>query len=209
MNVLEQIMQEIDNAIDENMEYIYDENGVHRFVLNSEFVRFITKEIIKKHLSDDKMNLICIHEKYIKDIKCARKEFLEDCKRTAEKYKKKDTDNIYSLPVSERKNKFLELLSQTTGDTESSARREEILKEYIKENISENLPYKIGSFVEVEKENNNYKLYGEIVGYTVYEDSILVWVSGYKESWCGEFTLDEIKLLTDEEVKNLLNERSE
>lgn len=40
-----------------------------------------------------------------------------------------DGNNIYSLPVSERKNKFFELLSQTKGDTEASIRREAILKE--------------------------------------------------------------------------------
>lgn len=40
-----------------------------------------------------------------------------------------NSNNIYSLPVSERKNKFLELLSQTKGDTDASIRREAILKE--------------------------------------------------------------------------------
>lgn len=39
-----------------------------------------------------------------------------------------NSNNIYSLPVSERKNKFLELLSQTKGDTDASIRREAILK---------------------------------------------------------------------------------
>lgn len=41
----------------------------------------------------------------------------------------RDVDNIYSFPVSERKNKFLELLSRTSGDTNASVRRETILKE--------------------------------------------------------------------------------
>lgn len=40
-----------------------------------------------------------------------------------------DGNNIYSLPISERKNKFFELLSRTKGDTEASKRREAILKE--------------------------------------------------------------------------------
>lgn len=38
-------------------------------------------------------------------------------------------NNIYSLPVSERKNKFLELLSKTEGDADGALRREKILKE--------------------------------------------------------------------------------
>lgn len=36
---------------------------------------------------------------------------------------------IYSLPVSERKNIFLELLSLTEGDTDGVLRRERILRE--------------------------------------------------------------------------------
>lgn len=40
-----------------------------------------------------------------------------------------NSNNIYSLPITERKNKFLELLSRTEGDTEASLRREAILKE--------------------------------------------------------------------------------
>lgn len=40
-----------------------------------------------------------------------------------------ESNNIYSLPITERKNKFLELLSQTKGDTETSIRRDKILKE--------------------------------------------------------------------------------
>ena len=40
-----------------------------------------------------------------------------------------DNLDIYSLPVTERKNKFLELLSRTNGDTQDSLRREVILKE--------------------------------------------------------------------------------
>lgn len=53
MTTLENILQEIEHAIDENMECIYDEDGGTRFVLDSEFARFITKDIIKKHLSDN------------------------------------------------------------------------------------------------------------------------------------------------------------
>ena len=40
-----------------------------------------------------------------------------------------NSNNIYSLPVEARKNKFLELLERTNGDTEASLRREKILKE--------------------------------------------------------------------------------
>lgn len=41
----------------------------------------------------------------------------------------KNSNNIYSLPVNERKNRFLDLLSRTNCDTETSRRREKILKE--------------------------------------------------------------------------------
>lgn len=53
MTILEKILQEIDNAISENMECIYDEDGVRHFCLDSEFARFIIGDIIKKHLSDN------------------------------------------------------------------------------------------------------------------------------------------------------------
>lgn len=42
------------------------------------------------------------------------------------RYKK---SNVYSLPVSKRKNRFLELLSLTEGDTDGALRREKIFKE--------------------------------------------------------------------------------
>lgn len=51
MTTLEKILQEIDSAINENMECIYDKDGVRHFCLDSEFARFIINEIIKKHLS--------------------------------------------------------------------------------------------------------------------------------------------------------------
>lgn len=46
-----------------------------------------------------------------------------------------EKNNIYSLPVEERKNKFFELLSQTKSDTETSIRRDKILKEMRGEKI--------------------------------------------------------------------------
>ena len=41
----------------------------------------------------------------------------------------KNSNNIYFLPVNERKNNFFELLSRTNCDTETSRRREKILVE--------------------------------------------------------------------------------
>lgn len=100
MTTLEKILQEIDNAIVENMECIYDEDGVRHFCLDSEFARFIINEIIKKHLSDNdgcKKCSGCSRRKFYqigyedgkKEIESVSKEFLDDCKRTAEKYRKK------------------------------------------------------------------------------------------------------------------------
>lgn len=49
------------------------------------------------------------------------KKYEECCKKAAK--------NIYSLPILNRKEKFLALLSRTECDTETSARREMILRE--------------------------------------------------------------------------------
>lgn len=78
------------------------------------------------------------------------------------------------------------------------------------------LPYKIGTMVKViekdfERENliEKYKpLYGSVVAYTVTsETEYLIWVSGYKEAWSGEFLQKEIIPLTEAEIEMLITER--
>jgi hypothetical protein len=68
------------------------------------------------------------------------------------------------------------------------------------------LPYYIGTFVKIPA-NPRYStktLFGQIVGFCVFSQTdITVYVSGYKESWGGEFLLREIELMTDEEIKQL------
>jgi len=71
------------------------------------------------------------------------------------------------------------------------------------------LPYEIGTFVKVSdlefkrSKLPDEELIGTISGYTVFSDGILCWVSGYKESWCGEFMLNEISELTEKEISEL------
>lgn len=63
------------------------------------------------------------------------------------------------------------------------------------------LPYAWGQFVKL-KDNS----VGTISTYTVVRDGVLAWVSGYKDSWCGEYLLEEIKPLTKEEAEAKLEE---
>lgn len=63
------------------------------------------------------------------------------------------------------------------------------------------LPYEWGQFVKP-KDNS----VGTINAYTVVRDGVLAWVSGYKDSWCGEYLLEEIKPLTKEEIEAKLEE---
>lgn len=44
-------------------------------------------------------------------------------------FKEKDSNNIYLLPINNRKDKFLDMLSRTNCNTETSRRREKILEE--------------------------------------------------------------------------------
>ena len=64
-------------------------------------------------------------------------------------------------------------------------------------------PYDIGTFVTIKK---NKKLLGTIVCYNCVDGSLtdepfLVVVSGYKDSWCGEYILHEIEVASDKEVE--------
>lgn len=69
------------------------------------------------------------------------------------------------------------------------------------------LPYDNGTFVKITNplfERKETLDIGTISGYTVFSPSdFTVWVSGYKESWCGEYMLSEVEPMTDEEIKQL------
>ena len=74
-----------------------------------------------------------------------------------------------------------------------------------KEGIIVKLPYQFGQFVRIKETN----AIGTINAYTVFEDGILVWVSGYKQSWCGEFEENEFFLLKKEEELEVINKYKE
>ena len=68
------------------------------------------------------------------------------------------------------------------------------------------LPYDIGTFVRIPSNPRyaNTTLFGTIVGFCVFSQTdITVYVSGYKESWAGEFLLREIEIMTNEEIVEL------
>lgn len=73
------------------------------------------------------------------------------------------------------------------------------------------LPYDKGTFVKIINPLFKRKQpieVGTIVGYNVCSPTdITVYVSGYKESWFGEYMLSEIELMTDEEIEQLKLER--
>lgn len=76
-------------------------------------------------------------------------------------------------------------------------------------------PYNIGTFVRIkpsfERKDCNDEI-GTISCYNCVADKIdcdgnqfCMVVSGYKESWCGEYLLQEIEPLTDEEIEVIKN----
>ena len=69
------------------------------------------------------------------------------------------------------------------------------------------LPYDIGTFVKITEslfERKKPLLCGTIVGYSVFgQTDITIFVSGYKEPWCGEYMLSEIEIMDESEIKKL------
>lgn len=69
------------------------------------------------------------------------------------------------------------------------------------------LPYAKGTFVKIANpffERKQPLEAGTIVGYNICSSKdIIVCISGYKESWYGEYMLEEIEPMMDEEVKQL------
>ena len=69
------------------------------------------------------------------------------------------------------------------------------------------LPYDIGTFVKITEplfERKKPLLCGTIVSYSVFgQTDITIFVSGYKEPWCGEYMLSEIEIMDESEIKKL------
>ena len=67
------------------------------------------------------------------------------------------------------------------------------------------LPYDIGTFVKVPRSFDGKGIIcGTIVGYSVFNPpDMTVIVSGYEESFCGEYLLKHIELMSDEEIQEL------
>ena len=70
--------------------------------------------------------------------------------------------------------------------------------------INIELPYDFGTFVKVLDDKKTVKYYGTISAYTVTEDGWLAWVSIYKQALSEECLPEEIKLMTEKEIKNLI-----
>lgn len=71
-------------------------------------------------------------------------------------------------------------------------------------------PVDIGTFVITDTNvdlNNPKNLKGNLGSIACYqcvddkEDDFIVMVSGYKDSWCGEYLLSKLKIATDKQVK--------
>ena len=69
-----------------------------------------------------------------------------------------------------------------------------------------NIPYDIGTFVKISKHwDGRDVIYGTSVGFCVFGPTdMTVFISAYKEAFCGEFALNEIELMSDEEVEELI-----
>lgn len=76
--------------------------------------------------------------------------------------------------------------------------------------FSKTFPYNTGTFVVIDHGkvdiNRPETFYGRLGTISCYQyvdeenDGFVVMVSGYKDSWCGEYLLDQIRLATDEEL---------
>lgn len=76
--------------------------------------------------------------------------------------------------------------------------------------FTKTFPYDIGTFVLVDLDtydgNDPKKLINRLGAIACYQcvtekdDVGIVMVSGYKNAWCGEYLLSEIRLATEEEV---------
>lgn len=67
------------------------------------------------------------------------------------------------------------------------------------------LPYGFGTFMKTIRDGK-VLFCGTVVGYTVAEDGLLIFISGYRIPQCGEFLLEEVVPMTDDEIKELIKE---
>ena len=71
--------------------------------------------------------------------------------------------------------------------------------------FTKTFPINTGTFVVVQV--GNTKRLGTVACYqcvTEEDEEDVVMVSGYKESWCGEYLLSEVKIATNEEIKQYM-----
>lgn len=71
--------------------------------------------------------------------------------------------------------------------------------------FTKTFPINTGTFVVVQV--GNTKRLGTVVCYqcvTEEDEEDVVMVSGYKESWCGEYLLSEVQIATNEEIKQYM-----
>lgn len=83
----------------------------------------------------------------------------------------------------------------------------DIYEESKKDRFKVVLPYSSGTFVKITNplfDRKDSLDCGTIVGYNVFSPTdISVHVSGYKESWYGEYLFSEIELMTENEIEEL------
>lgn len=69
--------------------------------------------------------------------------------------------------------------------------------------IHVDLPYDYGTFVKVKTKQSGTVDYGTVAAYMVMDDGWCIWVSGYRQSWCGEFLPEDIETMSELEIKEL------
>ena len=83
--------------------------------------------------------------------------------------------------------------------------------------FTKTFPYNTGTFVIVDEDEININepetLLGHLGTISCYQcvdeqnDGFIVMVSGYKDAWCGEYLLSEIRLATESEISTYKNLR--
>ena len=104
-------------------------------------------------------------------------------------------------------------INELTWDNYFKNTYENIIKDNM--GFTKKFPYKTGTFVVVDKDsidiNKPKSLRGHLGTIACYQcvdekDDLMIMVSGYKDNWCGEYLLEEIRLATDEEITIYKNE---
>lgn len=80
--------------------------------------------------------------------------------------------------------------------------------------FTKTFPYNTGTFVVIKDDsvdwNKSKALLGRLGSIACYQcvdedDELMVMVSGYKDSWCGEYLLNDIRLATEKEIETYKN----